>query len=342
MTDVELTGNLTINELSQRASWMLGEVHAQDFADINELYLKLRERGTLTLRDATLNISEPANDERFFLAMHKLRLHNSAIYLNSSRALLVVNELESTNSSFRSFPPNVAVAKQGADGKTPGANGEKGGDGMDGASCLVFITDKIRTPDRIEVILTGQHGGRGGSGAPGAKGAKGHDGRNCKAGHTDHDCRSGCGDGGPGSPGQKGGDGGNGGGGGPGGSTEFRLHGTSPVPNYMVGFNGDGGMGGNPGYGTIGGEGGDGGSPGKSACRGCHSSCNPGPAGPRGSNGVHGKSGNPGRRGTGRTSTFEVPYLKTVLASFFPNAHKGLWSPAMYEVSSGVSESLPG
>lgn len=340
MADIELRGALTLPDLVQRASAMLGDLHARSFADAAALYALLAERGGLTLRDAVLDLTLPHQERHHFLALHRLRLINSTVYLNTGQLLVVVNELECRDASIRAFPADAAFAPSGRPGRAPGRPGEAGARGLAAGSCRFFVTDRLVASSPLEVVLSGQHGGNGGDGAPGHPGAPGAAGRVCRSGPPDSLSPKPCGDGGAGSSGHAGGDGGDGGEGGAGGDVELRLYGPRPVPDSLFRFHGAGGQGGYPGQPGRGGDGGEGGAPGSVACPRCHAVGRPGPRGDIGLNGRPGRSGAAGAAGEARTGGFSLPLLRQALVGFLPWAHEGLVLDECLDVGSGLSEAL--
>jgi hypothetical protein len=332
MVNIELTGNLTIQSVLDAHATFVESMNQNDFTNVNQLYAKLQSRGSLTLRNAILTL--PQNAEKVFFGFHKLNLINSKIVLNSSNTTIVCNEYEHEKSQIISFVGNSQTANHGNNGTTNGENGQVGNSGIDAASCVMFVTDKVKTVGGpMSIDLTGQSGGNGGNGKTGAKGAKGGKGRNCSSGTID--CRSGCGNGHRGERGGKGGDGGDGGNGGDGGKFEFRFYGFSTPSDYFFSFISNGGKGGYKGFGSTGGEGGDGGNPGSSGCTWCDGRCY---SGPRGENGINGGDGTKGEEGTKNhllNSNFDINYIKSYLT---------LWNETkttndiVFEFESGVSK----
>lgn len=340
MADIELTGRLTLPDLAQCASAMLAELHAMSFADAGELHALLAERGSLTLRDAVLDLTLPHQERRHFLALHRLCLINSTVYLNTGELLVVANELECRDSSIRAFPADVALAPASRPGRAPGRPGAAGARGQGAGSCRLFVTDRLVASGPLEVVLKGQHGGNGGDGAPGLPGAPGAAGRFCRSGPADSLAAKACGDGGAGASGHAGGDGGDGGEGGAGGDVELRLYGARPVPDFLLRFQGAGGRGGYPGQPGRGGDGGEGGAPGSADCPRCHVVGRPGPRGAIGANGRAGRSGAAGAAGAARTGSFSLPLLRRALVGFLPWVHQGVVLDDGFEVSSGLADTL--
>lgn len=334
MVNIELTGNLTIQSVLDAHAPFSESLNPNDFSNVNQLYTKLQARGSLTLKNAVLTL--PLNEEKVFFAFHKLNLINSKIVLNSSNTTIVCNEYEHEKSQIISFVGNTQTANRGNDGTSGGQNGQMGGNGMDAASCVMFVTDKVKTiSGAMSIDLTGQSGGNGGNGKAGAKGAQGGRGRNCSSGPID--CRSGCGNGHRGERGGKGGDGGNGGNGGDGGKFEFRFHGFSTPGDYFFSFISNGGKGGYKGFGASGGEGGEGGNPGSSGCTWCDGRCY---AGPRGENGVNGGDGVNGEDGEKKhliNSNFDMNYIKSYLTLW--NGEK-LAQELTFEFGNGLYKNL--
>jgi hypothetical protein len=316
MTNIELTGTLTIQSIQQAASVFLTPINPTDFADVNQLYAILKNRGTLTLKDATLTL--PINNEKFFIGAHKLILVNTKVYCNSTSTFILCNEYEhNTNSFINSFTSEFLSAKNGQNADSEGSSGKDGEHGLDGANVFCYVTDKVRTlGGTININLTGQNAGSGGKGMKGKKGEKGSTGRNCRDGNTPFDCGRGCGNGQTGKNGQQGGNGGDGGQGGDGGKFEFRFHGFSTPPDYFFTFSSSGGKGGLRGNFGIGGDGGDGGNAGSGSCRGCHGSCKPGADGKPGANGSIGQNGKNGDNNFLLNSNFDVNYLKLFISNW--------------------------
>src|SRR5690606_10921447 len=181
MVNIELTGNLTIQSLLDANSAFADLLNPNDFTTVNQLYSKLQSRGSLTLKNAILTL--PLNEEKVFFAFHKLNLVNSKIVVNSSNTAIICNEYEHEKSQIISFSGSNQTATDGGDGTENGQNGQVGNSGEDAASCVMFVTDKVKTiGGSISIDLTGQSGGKGGNGKVGAKGAKGRRGRNCSDG----------------------------------------------------------------------------------------------------------------------------------------------------------------
>lgn len=332
MVNIELTGNLTIQSLLEANAAFADTLNPNDFTTVNQLYLNLQSRGILTLKNAILTF--PSNEEKVFFAFHKLNLINSKIILNSSNTTIVCNEYEHEKSQIVSFSGNNQTADDGNNGETNGQNGQTGKSGLDAATCVLFVTDKVKTiGGPMSIDLTGQSGGNGGNGKSGAKGAKGANGRNCASGPID--CRSGCGNGHRGERGGKGGDGGNGGNGGNGGKFEFRFHGFSTPGDYFFSFISNGGKGGYKGFGAAGGEGGEGGNPGRSGCTWCEGRCYSGPRGENGINGGNGINGEDGAKNYLVNSNFDMNYIKSYLTLW--NGKK-ISGEIVFEFETGVSK----
>lgn len=332
MINIELTGNLTYQSIMDANTAFTSQLNPNDFTTVNQLYSTLENRGILTLKDAILTL--PLNEEKIFFAFHKLKLINSKIVLNSSNTTFVCNEYEHDKSQIISFRGDNQTANDGQNGNSDGQNGQNGSDGLDSATCVMFVTDKVKTiGGPMSIDLTGQSSGNGGDGKKGAKGAKGARGRNCSSGTID--CRSGCGNGNRGERGGKGGDGGNGGNGGDGGKFEFRFHGFNTPNDYFFSFISNGGKGGYKGFGSIGGEGGEGGNAGASGCTWCDGRCYSGPRGENGVNGSNGMDGIDGNKNYLVNSNFDMSYIKSFLTLW--NGAK-LAEELVFEFSNGVSK----
>jgi hypothetical protein len=332
MVSIELTGNLSMQSVLDAHALFGAILNPDDFTNVNQLYAKLQLRGSLTLKNATLTL--PVDDQKVFFAFHKLNLINSKIVLNSSNTTIVCNEYEHEKSQIISFLGNNQVAISGNDGNTSGENGHAGNNGLDAATCVMFVTDKVKTiGGPMSIDLTGQSGGKGGNGKAGGKGAQGARGRNCSSGTID--CRSGCGNGHRGERGGKGGDGGNGGDGGDGGKFEFRFHGYNTPSDYFFAFISNGGKGGYKGFGAAGGEGGEGGRAGASGCTWCDGRCYSGPAGEVGLKGADGFNGADGEKKHLINSNFDMNYIKSYLTLW--NGEK-LTKDLVFEFESGISK----
>jgi len=332
MVSIELTGNLSIQSVLDAHAPFAALLDPSDFSNVNQLYTKLQLRGSLTLKNATLTL--PLDDQKVFFAFHKLNLINSKIVLNSSNTTIVCNEYEHEKSQIISFSGDNQVAVSGNDGNTNGENGHAGSAGLDAATCVMFVTDKVKTiGGPMSIDLTGQAGGKGGNGKVGGKGAQGDRGRNCSSGTID--CRSGCGNGHKGGRGGKGGDGGNGGNGGNGGKFEFRFHGFNTPNDYFFSFISNGGKGGYKGFGASGGEGGEGGNPGRSGCSWCDGRCYAGPRGENGLNGADGINGGDGEKKHLINSNFDMNYIKSYLTLW--NGAK-LTEELVFEFETGLSK----
>jgi hypothetical protein len=315
MTNIELSGNLTIQSIQQAASVFLTPIDPSTFSDINQLYTLLKNRGTLTLKNAILIL--PKNDPKIFIGVHRLILKNSKIYCNSTDTFILCNEYEHYESSINSFSPENITANNGESSTVEGNPGLDGEDGFSAANVFCFTTDEVKTDAiGINVNLTGQNAGNGGNGKDGKKGLKGRKGRNCETGDLPGDCESGCGDGHIGKTGQKGGDAGDGGNGGNGGKYEFRLHGYDISPDYFFRFTSNGGKFGYAGIVGDGGEGGDGGDAGRFGCRHCNGICHPGPKGIKGQIGNSGNKGLAGNNNFLINSTFDVSFIKLFIHSW--------------------------
>jgi hypothetical protein len=331
MSDFELSGNLTIDSIKQANPNFVAPLNPNDFTNVNQLYTRLQNRGSLTLRDAVLTL--PDNSGKVFLALHKLTLINSIVVVNASLVTVICNEYDHQKSFIRSFNERNSTASDGADGTSPGADGKMGTAGEHSGNCYFFCTDVVRTSGGlINIDLSGKWGGSGGNGAAGAKGAKGGNGRNCASGPFD--CRSGCGDGHKGGRGGNGGNGGNGGDGGNGGRFELRLHGFNTPGDRMFSFTSEGGKAGYGGIGNVGGLGGDGGDAGRSGCTNCNGVCRKGAAGDAGSHGSNGAAGKAGEKSHLVNATFDLDHIKTFLAVW--NGTKQV-SDITIEISNGLA-----
>lgn len=312
----ELTGNITVGSITQKNPAFTTDVSPNSFSTINELYVLLKNKGSLRLKNAILNITGTPGD-KITLSFHKLELIDSHIYIHSTDVNLICNEYRQVNSYVQSFNESDSYAADGNPGATAGASGQNGEDGKDSGNMFVFVTDKIKAaPGKIDYYLWGQNGGKGGNGNTGANGANGKKGRNCSSGG--YHCKAGNGSGKNGQNGGAGGNAGNGGDGGNAGNLYFRLHGGSEPSDTFFTFStysGSGNIAGNPASGGTGGKGG------KAGDRDCGAVCKPyrgrsGADGQTGPTGLAGSHGNDGVTGALSRGVFNVQYLKSFLTSW--------------------------